>query len=159
MCAHSSTDRSSRPAMWASRLPVVVGRRAHLDRLRAREPRAGALLLVPERARDAAQVGEELREPGLLGLGRRASRAVGRLLRADLLRAPLARAAQRGVDELPEQRRRPLGPGLELRVELGRDEERVVVDLDDLDQALVRRRAGDHQAGGLEPLAQELLTS
>ncbi len=55
-----------------------------------------------------------------------------------------------------EQRRRPLGARLELRVVLRRDEERVDVprQLDRLDQPLVWRRARAHEPGRLEPPAQ-----
>jgi hypothetical protein len=42
-------------------------------------------------------------------------------------------------------------------VVLRRDEERVVVDLDDLDQPLVRRRTRADEARGLEPPAQEVV--
>ena len=72
-------------------------------------------------------------------------------------RRALLRAAERGAHELAEQRRRAVRARLELRVVLRGDEERVVVDLDHLDEALVRRRARDHQAGGLEPAAQEVV--
>ena len=51
--------------------------------------------------------------------------------------------------KLAEQRRGALGAGLELGVELGGDEERVVVELDHLDEALVGRGARDAQAGAL----------
>src|ERR1041385_1643657 len=77
--------------------------------------------------------------------------------RADLVRHRLTRATRvllRGRDELAEQRRRLLRARLELGVELRGDEERVVVELDDLDQALVRRGAGDDEARGLQALAQ-----
>src|SRR5215211_8737915 len=46
-----------------------------------------------------------------------------------------AGARQRRADELAEERRRPRRPRLELRVELAGDEPRVVLELDDLDQA------------------------
>src|SRR3954452_544455 len=70
---------------------------------------------------------------------------------------PLALVLERRADEVPEQRRRPLGTGLELRMELRRHEIRVIAELDDLHQALVGRRAGDDQPGVLEPLAQEVV--
>ena len=52
-----------------------------------------------------------------------------------------------------EQRVRPLGPRLELRVELAGHEPRVVLELDDLDEPAVGRLAGQHHAGRLERLA------
>ena len=64
------------------------------------------------------------------------------------------RAVQRGADEVAEQRRGPLGARLELRVELRGHEERVVGQLDHLDEPLVGRRARDRQAGGLQAPAQ-----
>src|SRR4051794_41006132 len=70
---------------------------------------------------------------------------------------PLPLVLQRRADEVPEQRRRPLWTGLELRMELRRHEIRVVAQLDDLYQALVRRATGDDQPGVLEPLAQEVV--
>ena len=48
---------------------------------------------------------------------------------------------QRGADELAEQRRRALGPALELGVGLGADPERVALELDELDEAAVGRGA------------------
>ena len=48
---------------------------------------------------------------------------------------------------------RPLRPALELGMELAGDEPRVVGQLDDLDEAAVRRLAGQHHARGLERLA------
>jgi hypothetical protein len=44
-------------------------------------------------------------------------------------------------------------------VELRGDEERVVVELDDLDEALVRRGARHDEPGGLERLRSEIDTS
>src|SRR5690349_18809036 len=66
-----------------------------------------------------------------------------------------APARERRPDEVPKQRRRALRARLELRMELRRDEERVVVELDHLDEALVGRRAADDEAGGLQAAAQE----
>ena len=87
-----------------------------------------------------------------LGLGRPAARlaTVGaRGGRAGVARprgrppsAPLARAASAARDEVAEQRRRALGARLELGVELGGDEERVLAGSSiDLDEALVGRGA------------------
>ena len=50
-------------------------------------------------------------------------------------------------DELAEERRGPRRPRLELRVELRRDEPRVVGQLDDLDEAALLERAADDEAG------------
>ncbi len=38
------------------------------------------------------------------------------------------------------------GPGLEFRMELAAEEPGVILDLDDLDQSVVRGGAADHQA-------------
>src|SRR3546814_2702098 len=53
-----------------------------------------------------------------------------------------------------EQRRGLLRTRLELRVELSRDEERMLGKFDDLDQTLVRRSAGNTESRVLELLAQ-----
>src|ERR1700736_449006 len=63
-------------------------------------------------------------------------------------RQPFLRlVVQRCADERHEQRMRPGGSALELRVRLGADEERMDIGavLDDLDQMSVRRRAGETQ--------------
>src|SRR3954452_8023998 len=65
-----------------------------------------------------------------------------------------ARALERGGDELPEERRRPGRPRLELRVELRRDEPRVVGQLDDLDEAPFLERAADDEAAVQQLLAK-----
>src|SRR5690349_8291694 len=59
------------------------------------------------------------------------------------------------ADERGEQRVRPGRAALELRVGLGGDEKRVLlpVQLDELDETPVRRRAGDQQPGGGHRLA------
>ena len=70
-------------------------------------------------------------------------------------RQPLGRqVVQGGPDERAEQRVRPGRPGLELRMGLGGDEERVQrpVELDELHQRRVRRGAGQPHAGGLQPV-------
>src|SRR3954465_13487126 len=61
--------------------------------------------------------------------------------------AARARAPERGGGELPEQRRRPGRPRLELRVELRRDEPRMVGQLDHLDQAPLLKGAADEKSG------------
>src|SRR6478735_12096293 len=55
--------------------------------------------------------------------------------------------------ETVEQGMRPLGPSLELRVELARHEPRVVLQLDDLDEPPVGRLPGQQHARRLERLA------
>src|SRR6478736_1374085 len=65
-----------------------------------------------------------------------------------------ARLAGSGADELTEERLWAVGPGVELRVVLGGDEERMVVQLDHLDQALVRRGAAADQTLVFEPAPQ-----
>ena len=75
------------------------------------------------------------------------------LVVGDLDRQPLGVVVvQRGGDERAEQRVRPGRAGLELRVRLGADEERVHLarQLDELDQPAVRRGPGDDQPGRLE---------
>src|SRR4051794_1733793 len=57
-----------------------------------------------------------------------------------------AGALDGGADELPEQGLGVGRPRVELRVELRGDEEGVLWQLDDLDEALVRRGAADHKA-------------
>src|SRR5829696_2243309 len=108
------------------------------------------------------------------GLGRRPFPRGGLVLAADarvlrpagadrvvrlrqLVRPARAGVALGGADELAEQRRRAVWPRLELGVVLRGDEEGVVGQLDDLDEALVRGRAGHDQARGLEPPAQEVV--
>ena len=59
-------------------------------------------------------------------------------------------ASQRRVDQLAEQRVRPVGAALELGMGLRADPERVVVELDELDQAAVGRDPAAAQPGGLE---------
>src|SRR3954453_3728651 len=94
----------------------------------------------------------ELRE---LGPGALVGRRLGRLDHRGLaLGRALAGALERGGHEIAEERLRAKRPRLELRVELRGDEERVVRQLDDLHEPLVRRGARAHEAGLLEPLAQ-----
>src|SRR4051794_6198410 len=84
--------------------------------------------------------------------GGRNARSGGRAARRAVLGAILPAVVQRGADEVAEQRRGALGARLELRVELRGDEERVVVELDHLDESLVGRRAADDQPGRLQAL-------
>src|SRR5438128_5276155 len=56
------------------------------------------------------------------------------------------RAHERRADEVPEERRRARRPRLELRMELARDEPRVVRELDDLDEPAFVDRAGDDES-------------
>src|SRR5690606_26146377 len=70
-------------------------------------------------------------------------------------------ARECGGDELAEQRVRAVGATLELWVRLGGDPERVIAQFDELDEALVGRRAAAHEPGLLEPrpeLRIELVT-
>src|SRR5919199_6505724 len=170
-CAHSTTERS----------PLRPGRRAR--RLPASPPicspaSSSATSSPSERSSSATRSATARSWPNGLGIAhssanvsfsRRSSTsdagriattlqagASGGARRADLaaLGRSLAGALERGRDELSEQRRRPLGARLELGVELRGDEERVVVELDDLDEALVRRRARHDEPRGLQALAQ-----
>ena len=76
-CAHSRIERSPRPGRRASRLPHSPRARGVLLAPRAPSPRSSAcdalraLALVPERARDAAERGERVVQPRLLGVGGR----------------------------------------------------------------------------------------
>src|SRR6185312_4766012 len=67
---------------------------------------------------------------------------------------PVRGALDGGGHEVAEQRVRLLGAALELRVELRRQEPRMVLELDDLDEVLRRVHAGDDQARVLEELAE-----
>ena len=69
----------------------------------------------------------------------------------------LGRALGGSGDEVAEQRRGALGAGLELGMKLRGDEEGVALQLDRLDEALVRRGAGHRQASALEALAQQVV--
>src|SRR5262245_26097207 len=64
--------------------------------------------------------------------------------------AALGAHLQGGADEVAEQRVRPVGPALELRVALRPDPVRVVAQLDELDEAAVRRDPAADEAGRLE---------
>src|SRR6266566_5218726 len=73
-------------------------------------------------------------------------------LRAEF-RLPAIANCQRRGDEPVEQRMGSLRAGLELRVELRCDEPRMVLELDDLDEATVRALAAKQHACRLERLA------
>src|SRR5439155_6172232 len=60
------------------------------------------------------------------------------------------REGDRRPDEPGEERMRPVGPAAELGMELAGHEPGVVLQLDDLDEAAVRRLAGHDHARGLE---------
>ena len=62
-----------------------------------------------------------------------------------------------GTDELAEQRLRARRARVELGVELRGDEERVVRQLDDLDEALVRRGAAHHEPLVLDPATEHVV--
>ena len=159
--------RSVRPGMRASRLPLSVGLDVRAPHCAAtprdlrgaplpRRPDGLGIGRAPRTSRRAAPRSASLagRTPALqeaaghlARVGRlgpaRAERLVGA---GSVLRAALLRVARGGADELAEQRRGPLRARLELRVELRRHEERVVGELDDLDQPLVRRGARSRPA-------------
>ena len=67
------------------------------------------------------------------------------------------RASERGGHELPEHGLGPVRARLELGVVLRGHEERVIGQLDDLDQAVVRRRPAEHEAVVLEAPAQQVV--
>src|SRR5215212_531938 len=124
---HSASNVSLRRAFSASPagLTIACRRPAEPPRVAAA---ASRLPLEPPR--------------GLSDRGGGAGWGAGRIRgRKGLLRPALLGARQGGADELAEQRRRAVRPRLELRVVLGCHEERMVVDLDDLHQSLVRRGA------------------
>src|SRR3954447_2078056 len=146
-CAQSRTERSgSRPAIRVSRLPDSSGSTSSPIPRSSSPTRAATAASSPETERmrhsSANWSFSRRRSTSLAGRTRRRGLAHGRAV------------LQRGADELPEQRSRALGPGLELGVVLRGDEERVVLELDDLDQPLVGRRARSDQACRLEPCAE-----
>ena len=63
--------------------------------------------------------------------------------------APFGPVQRRG-HQIPEQRVGPVGPALELGMGLGADPERVLAQLDELDQAAVGRGARADQADRFE---------
>ena len=177
-CAHSRIERSPRPGMRASRLPAPAPAGPAASSSSTSRPIARSRAATSSATARSSPNGLEIRQSSANVSLRRAfsaslaglTSAAGtgprrRPLRAAAasaddvggLRQALLRAAQRGADELAEQRRRAVRARLELGVVLRGHEERVVVDLDDLDQALVRRGARDHQPRGLEPAAQEVV--
>ncbi len=66
---------------------------------------------------------------------------------------------ERRADEPAEERVRPRGLALELGVVLHGHEERVVVELHDLDEVAVRVHAADEEAGRLQRSRYSLLNS
>src|SRR5581483_7483588 len=84
---------------------------------------------------------------------RHSVRARSRRSHLEELRVAPGGALERGPDELVEQRVRAVGPALELRMRLRGDPARVTRKLDELDQAIVGRRARTDQPGVLEPVA------
>ena len=141
--------------------PEPLGRVVLLPRepepVELRRDPVGDRPLLARRARDRAELEEEV-EKRRRGWSRGRSyagiRAVGARQRQAVCDADaVARAAlERRADELAEERRRPRRPRLELRVELARDEPRVVGQLDDLDEPSLLERPGDD-----EPVLDELL--
>src|SRR5437016_5754027 len=65
-----------------------------------------------------------------------------------------ARALDRRGDEVAKQRVRRFRPDLELRMELDREEPRMVLELDDLHEVLRGMDARDLQAGVVDELAE-----
>src|SRR4029453_17718534 len=63
----------------------------------------------------------------------------------DRVLRPGGREDLRGADELAEQRVRPRRSRAELGVELTGHEERVTLELDDLDESAVRRQTREHE--------------
>src|SRR3954447_4400901 len=153
----SSTTRARSSA--AERLWVRISTRRKLPRRAARRtskrPRARRALLP----RGIARLLPRAVVP-VLARARRSGVAHGRLalLGADDGRLAfglaLAGLGERRTHELAEQRLRAQRPRLELGVILRRYEERMVGQLDDLDEALVRRGAGADKALMLEPATQ-----
>src|SRR3954451_227545 len=155
----SSTSRPSERSSWATRSPMA---RSCPKGLGIAQSSANVSFRRRSSTSEAGRIGDRV----VVGRGRRSGWTVGRAVGAGAasggarrahdvaLGGALPGALQRGLDELAEERRRALGPGLELRMELGGDEERVVAQFDDLDEALVGRRAGDDEPGRLEALAQ-----
>ena len=64
---------------------------------------------------------------------------------------------QRRRDELAKQRRRALGAGLELGMELRGEEERMIGKLDRLHEPVVRGGARHRQTRALQALAQQVV--
>src|SRR5882724_532328 len=73
---------------------------------------------------------------GSLGKGDR----LVEFFREEQMRVAALGARKRRADELPEQRRRPVGPALELGVCLRADPERVADQFDELDEPAVGRQ-------------------
>ena len=71
---------------------------------------------------------------------------------ADLgpVHAVLLRVLERGGDEAGEERVRVVRLGLELGMELRADEERMIRQFDDFDEAFLGRDRGNHQPGFLQ---------
>ena len=137
-----------------------VTRRRRAARSACQVPRAGST-----RPRSSARLGGPRAQgrrrrrcataPG--GAHRRATRytRIGSLfVLGDALARPACRARlERRADEAAEERRRARRPRLELRVELARDEPRMVGQLDDLDEPALLERPADDEPRLDEPLA------
>ena len=147
--ARAGSARAGCRSPSRSRAPASSSLDRHAERAQLGDHALGAGSLAAGGALDPAQLGERAVQIAALERadvatrradgGHRTSGARRRLLRCSACsrpsrstsrpRAPAARS-QRGGDEVAEQRRRALRAGLELRVELGGDEERVLVELD-----------------------------
>src|SRR5215207_2420249 len=185
-CAQSRIVRSERPRIRARRLPRTSGSTARPMARSSRVTwattsssrpnglgiRHSAANVSLSRAFSASLAGLTARATSPLleaarGLVQRLGGAGAGVLGAagtDRLVAlgQLVRPARPGeamgrADELAEQRCRSVRARLELRVVLRRDEERMVGQLDDLDEALVGCGARHDQARRLEPAAQEVV--
>ena len=174
--AHSRIVRApSGPSMRASRLPASEPVSDPLVVLLDLEPelaelgghRVGHGPLALGRALDLAQaheVGDQslaLRRSGTADCCAHRRKATRERARRATRPAPPAPPRERGggaleriAHELAEERLRAQRARLELGVVLGGDEERVVGQLDDLDQAVVGRGAAEHEPGVLQALAQ-----
>src|SRR6476660_666492 len=85
-------------------------------------------------------------------------RSYGRALACrDGLAGPRPRAVERRADEAAEERSRPRRPGLELRVELARDEPGMVRELDDLHETALLEGPAHDEAGVDEPVAERVV--
>src|SRR5918999_1361837 len=165
-CAQSSTVRApSGPRMRASRLPESEPVSAPVSSSSTSRPssrRSAVTASAIARSRPEGLSISQNRTKSSSRRSRSAGEARPLLSRLDLggayvrldLGHPLEGALVCRSYELPEERLRAQRAGLELRVELGGDEERMAGQLDHLHQPLVGRGAGAHQPGVLEALAQ-----
>ena len=151
-------EEDRRPLLGAPGQPAedVAHRRA--DR------RAGVVLVPgePEPVELARAPDRRPHAPRPAGSGSRRARGSRPEERRSVSAASTATAArgprplERRADEPAEQRGRPRRSRLELRVELARDEPRVIGQLDDLDEPPLLERSGDDETG-VDELVAELV--